>query len=287
MRTAFQITLIFFIITNHTFSQDTLLLNKKEINFYNTVDTLYIKQKVEALQTQKDKVEFWKEMRSKDQSLRGPRADKMNDLKNLIAASYYLNTFGYPEKEEYGYESAIISIIWIHNSYPEVTRLTFPIILQGLQSKQIDEKDLRLYYLRSNYNRKYNDELYRTKKLSTIFKELDLTITPKININEILTAYLEAEEFLNQDFKIIGHWDNPNSHEEIKILLTEENEYYLHKIFQDGSHYPQIIFQDSSFKNLFRIHADSEFYFGIQENGDLSVKYSHGVRKIKSISDAK
>lgn len=285
MRTTFQVFITILLSTSFTFSQlssDILEDNVKE--FYNQIDTIAIKQKIEALNTQADKVKFWKEYRSKDQTLRGPKSDKINDLKNLIAASYYLNTFGYPTQEECGEDSSIISFIWIHNSYPEVQRKTFPIILQGFQSKEITEKDLRLYYIRSLYNRRFNDEHNRTKKLSTIFKELELSLTPKININEILLAYIESEKFVNQELEIFGHWDNPKSHEEIKILISKEKEYYLHKIYQDGSHYPQKLIKDSQFDKLFRIHKDADSYYGIQENGDLSIKYPHGVRQIKAIT---
>ena len=61
----------------------------------------------------------------------------------------YLNKFGYPSEDIKA--SKAMPVIWIHNSYPKVKEVSFPLILAGYKKKQILEKDLRTYYIRNLY----------------------------------------------------------------------------------------------------------------------------------------
>ena len=248
-------------------------------SLYAQVDTTALKLEVDTINGNKDKKLFWEKIRHRDQTFRGNKYSVINDLENLISVSYYLNKFGYPIKNVDCEESSIISIVWVHNSFPEVEQVSFPIILQGFQTKQITESDLRSYYLRNLYNRQFNDQLYVQKSLSEIFKELNLNIQAKIDINQILTACNHSLQFLNEEHELIGQWILKNSGwEEVKIFKTTTGEFYLHKIYQDGSHYPQKLYQDSRFENLFRVHENDDFYYAIQDNGLLTIKDRDGVR---------
>lgn len=248
-------------------------------SLFSQVDTTALKLEVDSIETFEDKRNYWIKIRQRDQSFRGPKYSVINDLENLISVSYYLNKFGYPIRDIDCEESEIISMVWIHNNQPKVKRISFPILLHGFQAKEIKEGDLRSYYLRNLYSRKFNDQLYLDKSLSEIFKELELNIVPKIDINQILEAYNDSQNFLEENHEIIGQWQIKNSSwEEVKIFKTNTGDYYLHNIYQDGSHYPQLLYQDQNYENLFRVHLDSEYYYAIQESGKLTIRDREGVR---------
>lgn len=93
----------------------------------------------------------------------------------------------------------------------------------------------------------------------------------------------ESEEFLNQNFKIIGHWNDPKNDKSVKIVKSEDGAYYYHNLYADDSAYPQKIVQDHTYPNLYRNYFKPEFYFGVQPNGDLSIKNTSGKRTLKPI----
>ncbi len=246
------------------------------------VDTTKLKLRVSQLQSTEDHMDFWQNLYDKDQTYRNVKTSKINDLENLISASIYLNKFGYPSENIKA--GKILPFIWIHNSYPYVKQVSFPLILAGYKNKQISETDLRTYYIRNMYWRKFFNEQNRTKDLNVLFAELNLNTKDKIDIRDIIMAYNESEDFLNQNFVTIGHWNNPKGGTTVKILKSENGEYYYHNLYIDGSYYPQKIIPDEHYpNNLFRNYYNPDLYFGIQLNGDLTVKNSLEKKTYKAI----
>ena len=245
------------------------------------VDTSKLKLIVSQIQSTEDHIDFWQSLDKRDQTFRGWKTSKINDLENLISAIYYLNKFGYPSEEIK--LADIMPYIWIHAPYPKVEQVSFPIILAGYKSGQISEKDIRLYYLRNKHWRKFHNEENRTKDLYVMFADLNMSVKDKIDITDVLEAYNESEKFLNQNFVIIGHWYNSKGGSPVKILKSEDGEYYYHKLYLDGSFYPQKVIQDEHNPNLFRNYYNPELYFGIQPNGDLTVENCFDNRTYKPI----
>jgi hypothetical protein len=267
------LTIIFFKI---------ILLNS---SIYAQVDTSHLKLVVSQIQSVEDHNEFWQNLYERDQTFRGVKTSKINDFENLISAIYYLNRFGYPSEDIKA--GRAMPLIWIHASYPKVEQVTFPIILAGFKGGQISEKDIRTYYVRNKHWRKYFNEENRTKDLYMLFADLNLNVEREINMKDVLTAYNESEGFLNQNFTTIGHWDNPKSDTTVKIMKSEDGEYYYHDLYADGSYYPEKVNQDKEYPNLYRNYFKPEFYFGIQPNGDLTVKNSFEKRTLKPIEKNK
>jgi hypothetical protein len=247
------------------------------------VDTLALFNEVNGLITVDDHREYFIQLRHRDQSLRANNTSKINDLRNLVSVSYYINIHGYPDPDAYGQSSSIISIVWIHNSYPAIDKYTFPIILEGLKGEYIAEKEIRQYYLRSLYNRKHTDDLLQTKDLDAVYKDLDLNTSNRINISKILEAYNKSEAFLNADYEVIGVWHDWKGRHDISIFKDGNEQCYLHKHYTDGSHFPEKINQDKKFKTLYKRSEDAFNYYGLQKNGQLSIKDNLGKRLCNAV----
>ncbi len=245
------------------------------------VDTTQLKLAVSQLQSIQDRNEFWQNLFERDQTFRNVKTSKINDLENLISATYYLNRFGYPSEDIKA--GRAMPLVWVHASYPKVKQVAFPIILAGFQDDQISEKDIRTYYVRNMHWKIFFNEENRTKALNALFADLNLNVENKIDISDIISAFNESEEFLNQNFEIIGHWDNPKGDTTVKILKSEDGEYYYHDLYVDGSYYPVKVIKDKEYPNLYRNYYKPEFYFGVQPNGDLTVKNSFEKRTFKPI----
>lgn len=245
------------------------------------VDTTQLKLAVYQIQSIEDHNEFWQNLYERDQTFRNVKTSKINDLENLISATYYLNRFGYPSEDIKA--GRAMPLIWIHASYPKVEQVTFPIILAGFKDGQISEKDIRTYYVRNMHWKKYFNEENRTKALNILFADLNLNVDNRICISDILSAYNESEKFLNQNFETIGHWDNPKGDTTVKILKSEDGAYYYHNLYVDGSYYPEKVIKDKKYPNLYRNYFQHEFYFGVQPNGDLTVKNSFEKRTLKPV----
>lgn len=255
-----------------------ILLNS---SIHAQVDTTQLKLAVSQIQSIEHHNEFWQNLYDRDQTFRNVKTSKINDLENLISASYYLKRFGYPSEDIKA--GRIMPYIWVHISYPKVKQVAFPIILAGFQDGQISEKDLRTYYVRNMHWRKFFNEKNRTKALNVLFADLNLNVENSICISDILSAYNESEKFLNQNFETIGHWANPKGDTTLKILKSEDGEYYYHDLYSDGSYYPEKVIQDKEYPSLYRNCVKPEFYFGIQPNGDVTVKNSFEKRTFKPI----
>ncbi len=85
------------------------------------IDTAAIRLKVNSLKSIEDHSRFWDEAYAIDQKYRGKTTNDSIDKLNLIKCCVYLNRFGFPDKKIL--KSSIITIVWIHNKYPQVDLL--------------------------------------------------------------------------------------------------------------------------------------------------------------------
>ena len=160
-----------------------------------SIDTLAIKAEVAAIKTFEDQVQFIYDIYWKDQTHRGAETNDSIDLRNLIAISYFINAHGYPKLEDHGRTAAAPSLIWTHNKYDAIDRITFPIIRCGFLSGEIREKDLRLNYLRGLYHRKYDNNNYRTLPLKELFTICEVNLDSLISVKKILEAKAQIDSF--------------------------------------------------------------------------------------------
>lgn len=254
------------------------------------IDTLSISAQINSFKTSKDHKQFWKTIYRHDQSFRGKETVDSNDLRNIVKASMYFNKFGYPSTEIAGKESSIINYVWVHNSTPKIDELTFSIIIQGYLNRSISEEELRNYYIRSIYSRKFVDEEYKTESIKHLLDKLELHISQKININKILMEYEKSQSFLTSEHKEYGLWKgettfdtlyynekpiiNKNIPDPIRIFIDSSGNYYLHYLYEDRSYYPQKLIYEEN--NIFKLFIESKSYYKVLDNGNLEFVDSKG-----------
>ena len=100
-----------------------------------------------------------------------------NDLRDIVKANMYFKKFGYPSTETAGKESSIISSVWINNSIPKIDELIFSIIFHGYLNREIAEDELWNYYIKSIYNRKFDDKGNETNSYKSLLSKLGLVIS--------------------------------------------------------------------------------------------------------------
>ncbi|MBK9221937.1 MAG: hypothetical protein IPO16_07405 [Saprospiraceae bacterium] len=185
----------------------TFLLLLYSLECFCQIDTTRISLMIKGLHTIEDHKRFWKEIYHKDQHYRGKLANHANDQENLIAISYYFNTFGYHDTKKLGRESAIILAVKGHNR-SEIHKLTFPIVLESFKAKVMDEKSFQQYW-QGVYKQEFNNDDYKNKSLPMIFNLLGLNVSKKINIHELLSIINDYNNFMNAPKEIIGQWISP------------------------------------------------------------------------------
>ena len=256
---------------------------------YCQIDTTKLIDQVVSLKSIENHKLFWSEIYELDQTYRGKSTNDSIDMANLIKCSIYLNTFGYPSRKSLGSKSAIISMVWIHNKYPQVDLLTFPIIMEGLRSKQIKENDFKVYYLKSLYRRKYPDDNNRELAISQSLKMIKPRIQPPINLAELITTFYKEKEFLESKNETVGVWysevtfDTTNldpkfkirkvKKDAIKIFKDTKSDFYYQRLHNDGSHYPQKLEVVGENSTKFKLFEGSKYYFKIKSNGNLIIVY--------------
>ena len=212
---------------------------------------------------------------------------------NLILVSYYINNFGYPERKVLGRESSILNYVWVHTTCYKVKALTFPIILQGYLTQNIPEKDLREYFLQSSYRRRFEDSDHLTKPLGTIFTELELKVSKKININDLVMALDSCNDFLNMEKQVIGTWSTRNIvhkyvlngkqivHEKKgdKVMMFQlgDGRMFLSHIYSNTPFDPiELMFIDDGMKKFKEKNKVTSRYYQINSNGDLIYYFEDG-----------
>src|SRR5688572_15128897 len=98
---------------------------------YAQLDTVKLKQQVPSTNEFHAHKRFWDFINQRDQDARRSPLIETLDEENLIMVCYYFNAFGYPDFRRLGDRANIINMVWIHNRYVDVDRLTASIIMEG------------------------------------------------------------------------------------------------------------------------------------------------------------
>lgn len=273
-------------------------------NTFCQLDTLLISARIKGLTTLEDHKKFWKDIYDKDQHYRGKLTRLEIDDENLVTVSYYLNRFGYPNSKILGKESSIILMVWIHNRSTSIDKLTFPLVLEGLKAKEIDDKNFREYYLLSVYQSSYDDDDYKDKPFPIIFKRLGVNISNSINIEKLVSSIDEYHKFCKEPKEIIGLWKESDG--KYTINFKGEPLHYsipgskviIYKHF-DGRLFIEILYPDQSYdplelkiknKDPFQFEFKNKHttsYYEINNNGSLYFKDGNGkvVNEYKKFAD--
>ncbi|MDF1699110.1 MAG: hypothetical protein P1U56_24870 [Saprospiraceae bacterium] len=247
------------------------------------VDTAAISEELNAFRSYGDHSKFWKDIYRIDQLYRGENTVDSLDFLNLIKASMYFNKFGYPSPGIAGKKSNIIQFVWIHTSIPKVKDLTFPMLLEGYFSNEIDETRLRHYFINPLYTRKFGAENVGNETIKFLLTELNLEKRAKINIQEVIQTYTEGMSLLNDKHEEIGVWKGETQYDSIpfqgnvlinkiepnpiRIFRDKNGDYYLHYLYEDRSHYPQRLYLDQ--KGRFKLYDASTSYFELLDSQEL------------------
>jgi len=258
-------------------------------------DTLYIKAQVDDIYTEKNHRDFWESMFDRDQHMmNSPRIGQIN-IENLFLVSYYLNKFGYPDQEVLGEKATISRMVWVHNKYDEIKKITFPIILQGYLHKTISEFNLRDYYLRILYQRYFEDHGNWTKPLSQIYKELKPNLTNSISLSAVYQTYANLEKYFSQDKLSLGVWkseDTPYHGElngspisyslsgaRVTIYQMPDGKYFFEALYENQSVEPQEIIPLDDLQLTFKFgKLQSGKVFRITMEGDLIYQDENGQK---------
>ena len=211
----------------------------------------------------------------------------------MISISYYINEFGYPKRRDFGKHSSVAWLVWIHNPHRELKRRTFQIILQGYLSGEIDESEVRSYFLRGLYTHKFDDNNYNTIALKDLFKICEVDVTEKISIKGILDAKDSIQNFeqiktisesvwKSKDQRIVyevngEEFSRIDEGQKVKIFQKENGKMYLLKVHDDHSGEPIELEELAQNRYKFKVQ-DTEKYFIFFEdkisymNGDILIK---------------
>ncbi len=250
------------------------------------LDTAKLRQMVPSTTELYAQKHFWDFIDQRDQdSRRSPMIERM-DEENLIMACYYFNAFGYPDFRRLGERANIINMVWVHNRYVDVDRLTAPIIMEGYAKGAISEETYREYYLRVLYQRSYDDHRNETEPIDTLYKMLGLTISSHIPVDSVL-ACMDRNRLLEADTaNVIGTWymeamkDTILFHGKqmlvnqkqipIRIFQTSDQRYYLKFYFPDNSNDAREVIMDPGHAGRYiEKGVTTGRYYEIDEAGDL------------------
>ncbi|MBK7344316.1 MAG: hypothetical protein IPJ06_15215 [Saprospiraceae bacterium] len=209
----------------------------------------------------------------------------------------YVNRFGPPDEDLIGRPANAVWLVWVHNKYPRATAWAFPLVLQRFQRRTISEFHLRDYHLRTLYRRHFPDEGYRTRPLAEIFRDLKLNTARTIDIQKLIFLLAEDEALLNSPMDILGTWQGNSTkdtlaldgkplafsfqEDPIRIFRDTNGQAWLHRLYTDGSHYPQPLLQPDPNRSVFRLFPDNGPTYFILTNGDLE-EAADGQMKILS-----
>lgn len=257
------------------------------------VDTLALKKQIDQIGTEKNHIDFWDFVFERDQNMfQSDHLEKIN-IENLVLVSYYLNKFGYPDINILGDKAKILNMVWVHNKYDEVKKLTYPIILQGYLKKEISEFNLREYFLRILYQNYFHDHGHMTKSLSEIYRDIQPNLTGHINVYAFVQYYTEQEKYFSGDKITLGTWKS----DDIQYTGTLNGNSFSHTLpgsrmtinkMPDGKYFFQILVSGQSIepKELKLLNEESTSFqfsrfqnegsYEITGNGDLLFRDEKG-----------
>jgi hypothetical protein len=179
-------------------------------------DTIAIQKRISQLQNTEQISKYLNELLAADARYRSTRARDSIDIAHLIAAACLVNTIGYPARATFGQGSVAPWAIWIHNK-SELKRYCFPIILKAYLSREIPEKDLREYYLRTLYQSEFADEDFRTMPLPELFQRLRLNLSKRVDIGQLIRIAEQQTTFLQLPREIVGRWQMPGVNQQYNL----------------------------------------------------------------------
>ena len=247
-------------------------------------DTMIYKKQIESLTDHASIQMYLDTIFKRDQHYRGNHDITLLDLENLISMSYFINRFGYPTNEEYGDASNVAWLIWIHNSYLGLRRLTFPIILNAFESGQISEALLRSYYLKHLYLERFEDDKINEIALPELFKLLELNTSDVISIEALISYMEERRKFNSQPKKEVlrwygeelSKWATVNGERKwctsrgspVEIITLANCKIYFRKDNVDHSAEPYELMKIGEKKFKFK-NRETDRYFEIDADGNL------------------
>jgi hypothetical protein len=248
-------------------------------------DTLLYKRQIESLTDHISIQTYLDTIFKRDQTYRNDQTTISIDLENLISISYFVNKYGYPSIEDFGETSSMAPrLIWVHNSFRELRRLSFPLILKGFESGQINENSLRTNLLRPLYAERFDDDKHKIIPLPELFELLDLNTSDTISIKALIISMAEIRKFYSQSKKEVltwnaaekGKWATVNGEQKwltyktnpVEFITYESCKMFYHKIHIDNSHEPQELQKigDRKFKIK---NQQTDKYFEIDPDGNL------------------
>ncbi len=248
-------------------------------------DTLLYKRQIESLTDHVSIQAYLDTIFKRDQTFRGDKAVNLFDLENLISISYFVNKYGYPSIEDYGDNSSRAPrFIWVHNTFRELQRLSFPLILKGFESGQISEETLRTNLLRTLYAERFDDDKNKVIPLPELFELLDLNTSSTISIEALIISMEEIRKFNSQPKKEVmtwngaekGKWATVNGERKWLTYKTDPVEFVT---YENCKMYYQLIGVDHSFQphelqkigdRKFKLkNQQTDKYFEIDDDGNL------------------
>jgi len=247
-------------------------------------DTMTYKRQIESLTDHASIQAYLDTIFKRDQTYRGDQAVTLYDLENLLSISYYVNAYGYPSLEAFGDASYAPRLIWIHNSFLSLNRLSFPLILKAFESEQISESDLRSYYLKNMYADRFDDDNIKDMPLPELYKLLDLNTSGTISILDLITVMEEKRKFNSLPKKEVlkwygaekSNWVNENGERKwwttrgspVEIITFENCKIYFRKVHIDNSYEPRELQKIGENKFRFK-DRQSDKFFEIDDDGNL------------------
>ncbi|HZV68253.1 MAG TPA: hypothetical protein VFG10_01875 [Saprospiraceae bacterium] len=248
------------------------------------IDTLKLKFEINALTSEEKIQTYLNRVFKMDQTYRSDRTKIYLDLERLISISYFINKYGYPTKGKYGLASNAPRLVWIHNKFHALRKLAFPIILKGFQANEIDEKEIRTYYLKNIYQSQFYDTNNVVLPLDELFQILELNVSNTISIKELILNIDEIKKLNSIQKKDSRTWDPPTFSKEVllngvRTPMTYKGDAVEIFTLQNCKIYFQKLYADHSAerKELIKIGEDqykykgreTDKYFEVNAEGDL------------------
>ena len=266
------------------------------------IDTLKLKEEVSSLKGFRAKKSYLKSMYEKDQLFRGKQTNDSIDFQHLISISYFINLYGYPTKLDFGKYSSVPWLIWIHNKYQAIDRISFPIILKGYFKGEIKEQELRTYYLRGLYNYRKDDEGFKEIPLKELFEICEVSLGNAISIKEILDKKNEIDSFNKLEIITETIWKAENTYkihdyngekikvehkgDKFKIIHKANGKTYLLKIFDDNSGEPVELEKIAPNRYKYR-HQETDKYYEFYDNKTLFRDELRLIKEYKKVDKRK
>ena len=264
------------------------------------IDTIDLKREVMELLDHTKRHKFLTEIYEIDQKYRGNKTNEIVDFKNLISISYYINEYGYPKKQDFPNYANVPSLIWVHNKYVAIDKISFPILLKGFLNGEIPENEIRNYYLRGLYNLKYDDDGYRTIPLKELFDICEVSTEEDVSIIKLLENKIKEDQKNDLSNSKVSNWKSDDTKyfyglngqkierqivgQQIKFIEKDNGKIYFLRVYLDNS--GDLIELEKITKNKYKIkNKKTDRYFEIKEHTILYKEKNEIIDVYISISN--